>query len=177
MHRRNWWQRKDKSPASNARLQPPAGASTKQNLISETATDSVDHHAAIEDLWGKAYMHLRKSDGALVARFEKVLLPEEPRNSGAASKEEQLTETIEQKLAIMKQKQWVVNIAGKSLEVREQVERLVKVVVIAKESLNVVANIDPMHLGVPVAALCLLIPVSLEPRFFLTSKLMLTKPS
>ena len=177
MHRRIWGQRKDKSPASIARLQPPAGVSIEQNLISETATDSVDHHAATEDLWDKAYIELRNSDGALVARFEKVLLTIEPDDSGAVAKDELLTKIIEKKLAIMKQKEWVVKIAGKSLEIREKVEQFVKVVLIAKESLNVVANVDPIHLGVPVAALCLLIPVSLRPRFFLTSKLMLTKPS
>ena len=177
MRRRSWPQRNDKSPAGKARFEPRAGTSSKQSLIGETATDSVDHHAATKDLWDEAYIDLRNADGPLMARFEKVLFREEPGNFAAVSKEELLTKIIEKKLAIMKQKEWVVEFAGKSLEVREQVQRLVKVVIVAKESLNAVANVDPVHLGVPVAALCLLTPVSLKPRFFLSSNLMLTKTS
>ena len=161
MHRLLCWpRRKDRSSISYNASGPLSRLSIEQNLPQDKVSNSVLQNSNSEDLWSKAYIEIRNSDNALVDRFEKILSSENPGDTGVAPSEEQLSRIIETKLTLMEQNKWVVNVAGKSVEVRKQVERIVKVVRIAKDSLSVVANIEPVHLGVPVAALCLLTPVS-----------------
>ena len=47
----------------------------------------------------------------------------------------------------------------KAVEVREQVDRIVKVVLVAKDFISSAASIDPIHAGLPWAGVCMLLPV------------------
>jgi hypothetical protein len=49
----------------------------------------------------------------------------------------------------MKGREWELRWRGKSVKVREQVERIVKVVKVFKDLRNSVAVIDPIHAGLP----------------------------
>lgn len=164
MRRPKWLRCKDRSSGGNASLSTSRGPSNEQNASSDTTSDSTACNPTTKNLWDEAYIELRSSQIALVDRFEQILLSESSGDDGATSRREQLSRTIENKLALMEQDKWVINFAGKSLEVRKQVERLVKVVQIMRDSVTVIANIEPVHLGIPVAAIRLLTPVSLKPR-------------
>lgn len=170
MHRPQWLRRKEKASSTKAVSNRLSGSSLEKIASSNPAADSPNRNVGTGDLWDRAYTELRKSHSELVDQFEKTLLSEGLGDLEATSREEQLSKIIDTKLALMNQNEWVINFAGKSVEVRKQVERLVKVVGITKDSLNVVANIDPIHIGLPVAAICLLMPVS--PRSLTFSRLL-----
>jgi hypothetical protein len=67
---------------------------------------------------------------------------------------------VDKKLTGMNMKQWRVKVCEISVEVREQVDRIVKVVLVAKDFVSPVASIDLVHAGFPWAGVCMLLPVS-----------------
>ena len=82
-------------------------------------------------------------------------------NDGDTSKrEKQMSALVNKKLAFMNEKQWRIKVCGRSVEVREQVDRIVKIVLVAKDFVSSVASMDPIHAGLPWAGVCLLLPVS-----------------
>ena len=83
-----------------------------------------------------------------------------PDDGDTSKRENQMWALIEKKLAAMNEKQWRVKVCGRSVEVREQVDRIVKVVLVAKDFISPVASIDPVHAGLPFAGVCMLLPVS-----------------
>ena len=159
-HRPKWMRRRDKSQHGQSAFKPSSGLLVKQETTVERSTGKAEDCVVTIDLWNEAYTNLRQSDNVLVTRCEKILLSESQDRQGAISKAEQLSRVVEAKLAQMERDKWVVKYAGKSIEVRNQIERLVKFVRKVTESLSVIANIDPIHLGIPVAAMCLLTSVS-----------------
>lgn len=70
---------------------------------------------------------------------------------------------VTKKLETMKQEQWKLQIGGKSIEVRQQVDRIVKVVLVGKDFITSVASMDPIHAGLPWAGVCMLLPVRVDP--------------
>jgi hypothetical protein len=77
-----------------------------------------------------------------------------------SQKEMQMSALVDKKLAAMNKKQWRVKVCGRSVEVREQVDRIIKVVLVAKDFVSPVASMDPVHAGLPWAGVCMLLPVS-----------------
>lgn len=67
---------------------------------------------------------------------------------------------VDKKLEMMNDRQWRVKVCGRSVEVREQVDRIVKVVLVAKDFISSAASLDPIHAGLPWAGICMLLPVS-----------------
>lgn len=76
-----------------------------------------------------------------------------------SKREKQMSALVDKKLEVMNNKQWRVKVCGRSVEVREQVDRIVKVVLVAKDFISSAASIDPLHAGLPWAGVCLLLPV------------------
>ncbi|KAH0537439.1 hypothetical protein FGG08_005747 [Glutinoglossum americanum] len=58
----------------------------------------------------------------------------------------------------MNKEQWRFSVGGTSVEVREQVDRIVKIVLVAKDSISSVASLGPIHAGLPWAGVCTLLP-------------------
>jgi hypothetical protein len=71
-----------------------------------------------------------------------------------------MSQLVSEKLEIMNRKQWRFEVGGKSVEVREQVDRVVKVVLVARDLLNATASLDPVHAGLPLGGVCVLLSVS-----------------
>lgn len=67
---------------------------------------------------------------------------------------------VEKKLAIMNDKQWRIKVCGRSVVMREQVDKIVKIVLVAKDFISTAASLDPVHAGLPWAGVCILLPVS-----------------
>jgi len=51
-------------------------------------------------------------------------------------------------------------VCERSVKVRKQVNRIVKVMLVAKDFVSSVANMDLVHAGLPWAEVCMLLPVS-----------------
>lgn len=70
-----------------------------------------------------------------------------------------LSDLIERKLAAMKDRQWRVSLGKKSIELREQIDRVLQIVIMAKDLGSSLASMDPIHAGIPWAGVCVLLPV------------------
>ncbi len=81
-------------------------------------------------------------------------------NKDPSEREKQMSALVDEKLAAMNERQWRVRVCGRSVKVREQVDRIVKVVLVAKDFVSSAASMDPIHAGLPWAGVCMLLPVS-----------------
>lgn len=79
----------------------------------------------------------------------------------SVDREKQMSGLVDKKLAMMELKQWRMKIlSGKPVIVREQIDRIVKIVLVAKDFGSSLASMDPIHAGLPWAGVCMLLPVS-----------------
>lgn len=119
-----------------------------------------------KSLWDRAYEDLRTEKGDIVEAFEGLLMSEPEIEStisldheDTSKREKRVSALVDKKLAVMNKEQWRFKVGDKSVEVREQVDRIVKVVLVAKDFISSVASIDPIHAGLPWAGVCMLLPV------------------
>ncbi len=118
-------------------------------------------------LWDKAYDVLRKDNEGLVDAFERILLSETGMESSSSlvhkdsmEREKQMSVLVAKKLAVMEEKQWKIKTLSKEpMMVREKVDRIIKVVLVAKDFGSSLASMDPIHAGLPWAGVCMLLPV------------------
>lgn len=75
-------------------------------------------------------------------------------------RQKQMADLVERKLAAMRDKEWKISVRGKPVEVRKQVDRVLKTVLAAKDFVSSVASMDQVHAGIPWAGVCMLLPVS-----------------
>jgi len=52
-----------------------------------------------------------------------------------------------------------VSLGKKSIELREQIDRVLQIVIVAKDLGSSLASMDPIHAGIPWAGVCVLLPV------------------
>ena len=113
------------------------------------------------NLWGLAYKQLLAEDEPLVRHYEEVLktagiVPDD----SAADIQEQIQAVLELKRKQVLQKQWRLQWGNKSIKVRVQIDRIVKIIGAFKEAGSAAANVDPLHAGLPWAGICFLLAVS-----------------
>ena len=120
--------------------------------------------------WDKAYDSLRQEKEDLVNDFEKILLSEPELGRSVIldstepdTREKTMRSFVSKKLAAMNDKKWRLNVAGSSVEIREQVDRLLKTILVAKDFISSVASMDPIHAGLPWAGVCMLLSVGIVP--------------
>ena len=70
-----------------------------------------------------------------------------------------MSKLIESKLAAMQDRQWKISLGKKSIEIRAQVDRILKIIVVAKDLGSSLASMDPIHAGIPWAGICVILPV------------------
>jgi hypothetical protein len=131
--------------------------------LKQVPEPKVEHR---KSLWDRAYDDLRDENKKLAEAFEKILLAEPEVGPNASlndrdtsKREKQMSTLVEKKLAIMNDKQWRIKVCGRSVEVREQVDKIVKIVLVAKDFISTAASLDPVHVGLPWAGVCILLPV------------------
>ena len=67
-------------------------------------------------------------------------------------RQKQMSALVTKKLTVMEQKQWrIKTLSGKPIIVREQIDRIVKIVLVAKDFGSSLANMDPIHAGLECA--------------------------
>jgi hypothetical protein len=116
------------------------------------------------DLWKKAYHQLSRDEKtkALVEKYEVVLEDSHLDNEAGETFEKQMVKVLEQKIAIMKKKQWIIQWDQKSIVVREQAERIVKFIQVFSGIGDAIAQIDPIHVGIPWAGVSAVLTVSTD---------------
>ncbi|KAK3175848.1 hypothetical protein OEA41_007170 [Lepraria neglecta] len=69
---------------------------------------------------------------------------------------------VTKKLAAMNSRQWRINLGRKSIEIRREVDRILKIVAVAKGFGTSLTSIDPVDAGIPWAGVCVLLPLLLN---------------
>lgn len=117
-------------------------------------------------LWDQAYNDLRNEQKDLVEAFETMLKSSHQTDPSwnigeddPRKREKQMSALVDEKVAFMNDNQWRIKICGRSVAIREQVDRVVKIVLVAKDFITPLANLDPIHAGLPWAGVCMLLPV------------------
>lgn len=115
-----------------------------------------------DGLWEKAYTQLSENDKhkVLLEEYEAVLEDSASNRPAGTSFPTRMNAFVEEKLNIMKQKQWVLQWDQKSFVIRDQAERIVKFVQTFSSIGTAIAQIDPVHVGIPWAGVCAVLNVS-----------------
>ncbi|KAI9774707.1 MAG: hypothetical protein M1839_001668 [Geoglossum umbratile] len=148
----------------------PSVVSAGSNLAPEqgaelgTPVDRIPQEKAksSKSLWDRAYDGLRTEKRELVEAFEKILMSEldltiSLGGGDVSRREKQMSALVNKKLEAMNEKQWRVKACGRSVEIRQKVDRIVKVVLVGKDFISAAASIDPIHAGLPWAGVCMLL--------------------
>lgn len=112
-------------------------------------------------LWNQAYQDFKGEKSKIVQALEDLLTSEltlhgQSTLSGDTYEESQISEFIQSRLAAMNDRKWRIKMGEHSIEVRDQFDRIIKVVLVAKDFVSSVASMDPVHAGLPWAGICVL---------------------
>ena len=110
------------------------------------------------DLWQLAYNKFSVEEPNLVQKYERMLL-KDPASPGNEDLQTKMSSILSRKLNEMASRQWSIKWKGKPRQVRDQVDRIVKVVQIGKDFGSAAALLDPIHAGLPWAGVCILLQV------------------
>lgn len=125
------------------------------------------HPPALSDkgLWDQAYETFADKNRDLDRAFREILSTESGSPSGLlatkhyANKEQQLSALVSKQIEQMESREWKIRLGSKTIKIRTQVERILQIVSAIKDLGAQAASLDPVHAGLPVAALYLLLSV------------------
>ncbi len=127
-------------------------------------------------LWAQAYQSLTDDDPRLVAALDHLLTQgtqlhdsrsPSPQSSYGDAKnpralpnmEEQMSALIQSRLKNMDDRKWQLRMGEHSVQIRQQIDRIIKIVTVAKDFISSAASMDPVHAGLPWAGICVLLPL------------------
>lgn len=108
------------------------------------------------DLWTRAYERLRTTNPDFLASFEAIIVSDSDESIGLG---ERLSVVVAQKRDEMVSREWIVKFMNNKLKIREQLQHVAKVAEYARGFGSIIANIDPVHAGLPWAGINLLLTV------------------
>ena len=124
------------------------------------------------DLWDRAHKLLRedKSKRKLLVAYEKILLSELNESAllatfvdwGGRDRQNQVSTLISKKLKVLDDSQWRFRLGEQTVEVKAQVEKVVKTVIWAQGFVSSAVSADP-HAALAWAGVSLLLPLLLNP--------------
>ncbi|GAD95644.1 hypothetical protein BC1G_06991 [Paecilomyces variotii No. 5] len=109
---------------------------------------------ASDDLWRDAYEKLKQQQPHLINTFEVILRTESKTDDFRRSVHETI---ISQKAAAFNNDRWKFRLRNKPIYVRESVNKIVKIISSFKLMMGPISNMDPVHAGLPIAAVYLLL--------------------
>lgn len=124
-----------------------------------TVQNAHDNHGqpdAVLSLWTQAYERLRRIDSALTSSFEAIF---QDGTSQSSNNYEQFSAIVVRKRDEMFGKQWTLRFMNHRPKVRDQIQRIAKVAEYAKGFGAIIASADPVHAGLPWAAINVLLTV------------------
>lgn len=117
-----------------------------------------------EDLWMEAYRRLQQRDKQLVEDFEHILQLESStyQTTDIAPKPipTLMQEAVSRRVDMWNERRWRFRLGNKQIHLRKKVDEVIKNVLKTKDILLAVGQIDPVHIGLPLAGVCLLLSVS-----------------
>lgn len=117
------------------------------------------------DLWSRVYDSFSRKNPKLDAAFREILSsealsPKVATSSGdAATTEREMSELVRREVDRMERREWRIDFGTKSIRIRTQVDRILKILSFVKDLSTQAAGLDPVHAGLPVAGLYLILSV------------------
>jgi hypothetical protein len=132
---------------------PQDGQSTERNDGPPRAKE-----ATKKDYWQLAVKMLQEEDTSMSSKI--AGLQQAAMVAGDEDFAKQLLQATEQSKQALTAKRWKL---GREVILRDQLDRLLKVVSSFKEIVTVIGTIDPIHAGLPLAGFCILMQVRSAP--------------
>ena len=81
--------------------------------------------------------------------------------SNGFTREREMSALVDEKLQAMSDSEWRIRIpkSDRSVGLREQVDKVAKILLIAKDMVQPAVNLDPIHAGFPLMGACILLQV------------------
>ena len=124
----------------------------------ENTTIATRDAALRPDLWRLAYSKFTEKNPKLLQKYERMLL-KDSEFPGREDPQTRMSSILSRNLDKMASRQWSIKWKGQPRQIREQVDRIVQVVQVAKDFGSVAAGLDPIHAGLPWAGVCMLLQV------------------
>ena len=153
--------------AANNTPTPVPASSSSLSLAATTSELNISSQTQPIDLWDQAYQLLRteSANKKLLEGYEKILSQEAEGNNdgpsadtGTLNREEKLSMLISKKLQVIDEARWKFRVGGETVEIKAQMERIVKATLFAKDFISSVASSEP-HAALAWTGVCLLLPV------------------
>ncbi|KAF4624900.1 hypothetical protein G7Y89_g13267 [Cudoniella acicularis] len=119
--------------------------------------------ASAASLWDRAYESFAKRNKDLDSAFREILSTESASPAGIltsknyADKEKELSALVQGQVKRMESGEWKIRLGRKTIKIRKQVEGIIKVLSAVKDFGTQAAALDPVHAGLPVAGLYLIL--------------------
>lgn len=110
-----------------------------------------------QSVWAVAYDRLRTSNPDLLATFEAIVQDGRPDTDEKPN--ERLALAVTRKRSDMLERQWTFKFMNQRVKVREQIQRMMKILELVKDFSSIGSQIDPIHAGLPLAGINVLLTV------------------
>jgi hypothetical protein len=139
------------------------------NMSDTTSSQNVAHGQqpvpSATSLWDRAYVNFSQKNQDLDQAFREILSTESAFSSGVltsknyADKEKQLSALVKTQVERMESREWKIKLGRKTIKIRKKVEEIIKILSAVKDFGTQAAALDPVHAGLPVAGLYLILSV------------------
>ena len=113
-------------------------------------------------VWKAAYERLKTDSPELVAPYEYLIESSAP---GPKDLQRAMSDVVADSLKALESKQWKPKFRGKSVDVRGVLDEILKLIQVAMPVASAAGSLDPVHAGLPLAGVGVLLNVSI-PGFF-----------
>ncbi|KFY54785.1 hypothetical protein V497_07443 [Pseudogymnoascus sp. VKM F-4516 (FW-969)] len=155
------------APAIDTRTAKGSSRTKKPEFKDEEAVPRIlDPKVSMKSagFWEKTYIQMssNKEHEELFVKYEAILDENSPSKADNATFPQKMEANVQKQISVMKQRQWVLQWDKKSIVIRDQAERIVKFVRTFSALGNAIANIDPIHVGIPWAGVCAVLTLVLN---------------
>ena len=149
----------------------PKGSGARDQQLQSIPYDSLVGNDQPKDLWDRAHKLLRedKSNSQLLLAYERILAselnidtpPVASTDWGSRERSAQVSDLVAKKLKVIEDKRWKLHLGEEMVELKAQVDKVVKTVIWAKEFVSSAVSADP-HSALAWAGVSLLLPLLLN---------------
>lgn len=139
--------------------QESAESNAKTNPIESKTEERVSEDS--RPLWDRAYGRLQEANPDIIEEYE-LILAKTANVERSSSLNKTMKAVVDKRIEIVTNRQWKIRIPLRRDEIRvtELVDNIVNVVLKFRSVGSTIATIDPIHAGIPFAAVCFVLPVS-----------------
>jgi hypothetical protein len=138
----------DPSDSSN----PPQNNEANEPTVPSTVV-------AKKDYWQVAIDALQAEDHKESVKQQITAIQQNAASSGNSDFATLLLQRTQQSQQDLEAKRWTIATGSWKIRVRQQFDRTIKALLVFKELCQPVYNVDPVHIGLPLAGLCVLMQV------------------